>query len=205
MRDGWRQQLPSERYHVVMEAANGQEFLNQLSAALPLHIALIDLGMPVMDGFELMRHLAHIHPGIRLLVLSVENSDEVIACALHAGAHGYLCKSAQRAEYVLATEQLLLTGRYETEHTKEVLLKYPPGSLAEVHAGGRVYAGITPTEWKVLDVIASPDEPTNKEAGEIMEVSPRTIETHLSKVREKLNRKSTLGAVLQLFRLGWLK
>lgn len=87
------------RFKVVAEAANGQEAVEQTLAHMP-DVAVIDLGMPVMDGFEAMRILRREAPDVKLVVLTAFDPDEAALQAIEEGAFSYLQKG-------VATKQLL--------------------------------------------------------------------------------------------------
>lgn len=85
-------------YNVVIEAENGQDFLNQLEVTSSPDLCLLDINMPVMNGFETCIHLKKKWPGIKIIFFSMQNGSVYIEKALEAGADGYVCKDAPSEE-----------------------------------------------------------------------------------------------------------
>ena len=94
-------------YKVVLEAENGRVFLDQLSKLpSPPHICLLDINMPVMDGFEAAIELKKSWPHIRILFFSMHNSKAFICKARQIGAEGFLPKDASFEELKQALVQV---------------------------------------------------------------------------------------------------
>ena len=85
-------------YKVVMEAENGKAFLEKLVESTPPDICLLDINMPVMDGFETAKHLKRIWPNIKILFFSIHNEPAYISKANLIGGYGLLAKDASSAE-----------------------------------------------------------------------------------------------------------
>jgi DNA-binding NarL/FixJ family response regulator len=85
-------------YNVVIEAENGQDFLNQLEATSSPDLCLLDINMPVMNGFETCVQLKKKWPAIKIIFFSMQNGSVYIEKALESGADGYVCKDAPSEE-----------------------------------------------------------------------------------------------------------
>jgi DNA-binding NarL/FixJ family response regulator len=85
-------------YKVVMEAENGKAFLEKLAESTPPDICLLDINMPVMDGFETAKHLKKKWPGIKILFFSIHNEPAYISKANLIGGYGFLAKDASSEE-----------------------------------------------------------------------------------------------------------
>src|SRR5580658_5323579 len=93
VRRGARAVLSSQRgWRVVGEAANGREAI-QKAVELKPDVAVVDIGMPDMDGVEVTRQIRQKVPDTKVLVLTMHESDQMVRRAMHAGACGYLLKS----------------------------------------------------------------------------------------------------------------
>lgn len=97
MREIARLRLTVLGYQVVMEAGNGQEFLDKLALNAIPDICLLDLNMPVMDGFETAMNLKKDWPAIRILFYSMENIGE--GAYVHWGADGFIAKDASAGDF----------------------------------------------------------------------------------------------------------
>jgi DNA-binding NarL/FixJ family response regulator len=86
-------------YNVVMEAENGQQFLDKLEEDATPDLCLLDINMPVMNGFETAVQLKKKWPGIKILFFSMQNGNTYMQKARELGADGYLCKDASTEEF----------------------------------------------------------------------------------------------------------
>lgn len=81
-------------YKVIMEAENGRHFLDQLDSRNTPDLCLLDINMPVMNGFETLSQLKKLWPGIKVVFFSMQNDQSYITKALQSGADGYVTKDA---------------------------------------------------------------------------------------------------------------
>ena len=81
-------------YKVIMEAENGKDFLDKLDCTPTPHLCLLDINMPVMNGFETATRLKQKWPGIKIVVFSMQNGRGYINKAMESGADGFICKDA---------------------------------------------------------------------------------------------------------------
>lgn len=206
MLSGWRTHLEAvPGCQVVLQAENGQQLLEGLPAVLPVHIVLLDMRMPVMDGFETTRRLKERHTGVRVLASSCDEEDETILRAIHAGAHGFISKAARARDYALAVDHLMRTEYYHTDRVHQLLLKHPDGRTKQERARAQAYASITVREWEVMEAVIDESEPNSEAIGGLLNMKKRTVETHCKNVCDALGCKTRLGAVVRLFRMGLLK
>ncbi len=117
--------LESFNYTVILQAADGKEGLDTI-ALLPEKpkLCILDINMPVMDGFATAQQLTQCYPTIKILAFSVHDDEENIVKMLEAGAKGYLQKGCDPEEIKRAADQLLAGKYYFSEAVKDLAIKY---------------------------------------------------------------------------------
>jgi DNA-binding NarL/FixJ family response regulator len=190
VRAGVRRILESQPgLEVVGEVADGAAALAALAKVRP-DVLVLDLSMPGMDGFELLRRVREVAPDVKRLVLSMHKDPEYVARAVREGADGYLLKDSAVQDLVSAVEAVR-AGR--TFHSPEV-----QRSLSEIVRGGGASPldELTAREREVLRCIA--EGLSSKDIAARFDISARTVETH----RANLMRKLAVRSVAQLVRLA---
>lgn len=105
-----------DAYTVLFEADNGKNFIDQLKPhALP-DIVLLDINMPVMDGYETALWLTSNHPQVKILALSMYDNEEEIKRIMQHGAKGYCLKDADPQEFKHALDSIIKKGHYYPQH-----------------------------------------------------------------------------------------
>jgi DNA-binding NarL/FixJ family response regulator len=165
---------------VIAEAGNGIEAVEAYEHHRP-DIALLDLRMPVMEGVEAVRQIRQRDPNARLIVLTTYDTDDEISSALKAGAKAYVLKDIS-ADGLIACIRDVLAG-------KTYLAPAAAAKLAE----GVSRVQLTPREMATLRLLA--DGKSNKEIGNELDISERTVKTHLAHLFEKLAVTSRTEAV----------
>jgi DNA-binding NarL/FixJ family response regulator len=171
---------------VVFEADNGKQ-MQQMLLKHPLpKVILMDINMPVMDGYAATAWLKINYPGIKVLALSMFEDDKAVINMIRSGASGYILKESKPKELLEAIKMLAAKGTYINELVS--------GKLLRSVAGGSHDAGLTAKEAEFLKLSCS--ELTYKEIADKMNVSPRTIDNYRESLFQKLNLKSRTGLVL---------
>ncbi|MEZ4808572.1 MAG: response regulator transcription factor [Flavobacteriales bacterium] len=192
-------------YQVSLEASNGKEFIGLLQLdALPA-IAIVDLNMPVMDGYATIAWLRANRPTILPLALTFDATDEAMVRAVRAGARGFVLKSAHPHVLKNALDSLMLTGYYYTEDAHEVMTRNPEMKTREERERDRVLERITPREMEFLLLVCDEAEYTYEQIAEHMGVHRRTVDNFRIGLFEKFNIKSKTGLVLFAMRWGLVK
>lgn len=184
-------------FRVLFEAENGQELLKQLEDKRKIpDIVLLDISMPVMDGFETASRLRELHPEIRVMALSMQGEDESLIRMIRSGAQGYLMKNVHPAELEKALDTLVTKGFY-----------YPDWATSRVlHAMAN--GGDTRTETLKLSdrekefLKHACTEHTYKEIAALMFCSPRTVESYRDALFEKLGVKTRVALALYAVKCG---
>jgi len=206
LRDGLRALLAAEHdIELVGEASNGAELLDLL-ATTPADVVLMDVNMPVLDGFETMSELQARFPDVKALVLSMLDHEHYVLRMLQVGALGYVLKNAAFQEIThairtVARGQLFLC----TEIGLNMLYKAAGSSLASSPATGDLAepaasTGLTARELEVLKLIA--EGLTNSEIADKLFTSKRTIETHRQNIIGKTGAKNTAALIKLAIRQG---
>ncbi len=182
---------------VIGEAGDGREVLN-LVKAQPPDVVLLDIAMPGLNGLEAAERLARDFPTVRVIILTMHDNEEYVRRALKAGAVGYLLKKSATAELETALHQVLRGEVYLCrEIAAQLNQKFPLSSLV-----GRKSAleQLTGRQREVLQLIAEGNN--TKGIGDILKVSPKTVEYHRMKLMDCLKLHDIPGLVRFALRVG---
>lgn len=179
-------------YNVLYVAENGKAVVEKFKSPQNIpDIVLLDVGMPVMDGFKTAAWLKANFPGIFILALSVSDDEKTIMGMIRAGARGYLLKDIKRKELKLALDCVAEKGYYYSEWITHSLFK----SMGEGEKDGSPLK-LSDREMTFLELAASEEELTYKEIADKMFCSPRTVESYRDSLFEKFGVRTRLGLVL---------
>ncbi len=162
---------------VVAEADNGQDALAKIEALQP-QIALLDVDMPLGDGFEIARELRQKQAEVKIVFLTLYKDEMHLTRALDLGAEGYLVKDSAATEVVECIKTVVAGSSY----ISPVLATY---ELKRRASQDRLFSTLTGTERRVLARLA--EFKTSKQIALELGVSIRTIENHRANICEKLN------------------
>lgn len=195
-------------FRVTLEAGNGREFIELFTAQRdaserPL-IAVVDLNMPVMDGFATIAWLRAHAPDVLPLALTFDATDDNQVRAIHAGARGFLLKHARPATLKTALESLVLTGYYTTEEGMAAQVRGVEFKHREARERERILADITPREMEFLLLVCDEQEFTYEQIAGQMGVHRRTVDNFRIALFDKFGIKSKTGLVLFALRWGLL-
>lgn len=199
VREGTREILEREEdLEVVGEAADGKEAV-ALAGRLAPDVAVLDIGMPGMNGIEATRRIKSEHPEIGVLVLTVHDDDPYVYAILEAGAAGYLLKDIRGAQLVDAVRSVRAgEGVLHPAIARKVL-----GRFRGSGPSGEAFQPLTDRELEVLRLAAR--GMSNKEIAARLDLSARTVQVHLGRIFRKLRVASRTEAVIHGLRLGWFR
>ena len=204
VRKGIRLLLESiDGFKVVAEAANGKELVDEISGINRLpDIALIDVNMPVMDGYETVAVLRDKYPDLRLIALSVNNDLHVIREMIRLGANAYLFKDSSPEVFRNVLKEVIDKGCYYDKQVIDSLLL--PENMINGHPTKNGYRNLVRNlSVRELEFIRfSCSELTYKEIADKMNISQRTVDGYRESVFDKLEVKSRTGLVLFAFNAG---
>ena len=173
---------------VCAEATTALESLAKTIEFGP-EVVLLDTGLPGFDSVEFTRELRRVAPATKVLIVSVFESTELAAEFREAGAHGYLLKSDVGLALADAVGVLLSGGTFFRDRMEAVAndLRGDPQAVSEP------WVRLTPREREVLHLLA--EGKSNKEVASSLRISPKTVETHRSRIMSKLDVHSVGGLV----------
>ncbi|MDX1906108.1 MAG: response regulator transcription factor [Bacteroidia bacterium] len=181
-----------QHFQIVLEADNGQSYLDQLAVTVP-DVVLLDLEMPVMDGLSALAITREAYPSLKTIILSMHQDDGLMAHLMERGANGYLLKDSTSHELVTAIESVLIQGFFFSEKLSKAMLnqliqktKLKPSLPAQMQLSER--------EIEVLQLICK--EMTTTEIADTLFISPRTVEGHRNRLLEKTGAKNIAGLVI---------
>jgi two-component system response regulator NreC len=202
VRKGLRSLLDIEKnIKVIGEAENGRETIKKVALLKP-DVVIMDIAMPLLNGLEATRKIKKNFPHIKVLVLSVHADEEYIFQALKAGASGYLLKNAAPNELVSAVEAAYSDESFLSPSvSKKVIKEYIRKAAATTE--GNSFEKLTDREREILQMLA--EGRTVKEIAHMLYISIKTVQTHRSHLKEKLNIDSDAGLVQYAIRKGLIK
>jgi DNA-binding NarL/FixJ family response regulator len=200
MRDGIRNLIEAVRgLQIIAETGDGLELLKIVKRNVP-DMVILDISMPGMRGIEAAREILALHPQVHILMLSMHKREEFLAMALAAGAKGYLLKEDTGDELLEAIE------RVRQGHTflSSKLVNAFPSDIISICRGthGSSPNPLTQRERQVLQLIA--EGHTDRQIGDKLCISLRTVHHHRSNIRSKLNLKRTADLVRYAISEGYV-
>jgi len=199
-RQGMRRLLEDEGdFAVIGEAGDGEEAV-QMATEMQPDVIIMDIAMPKLNGIEATRQIKLLRPTIAVLALSAYDDDEYVFGLLEAGAAGYLLKTASGDELIHAI-RAVCAGEpvLDPVVTRKLINRFRfPG---KVSGRGRPSEHLSDREMDIIKLAAK--GMSNKEIGDELHLSKRTVEGHLRSIFNKLGVGSRTEAVLHALREGW--
>ncbi|MBK8338543.1 MAG: response regulator transcription factor [Flavobacteriales bacterium] len=191
-------------YRVVIEAGHGQEFIDQLETGTQVSIVVLDLEMPVMNGYETLAWISVDRPDLRVFVLSFNATPGSYDRSMRAGAQGFLLKNMEHTEFKRARDAIREKGIHRSERAREEL----QGTSGPAHLDrerAEMLVGLTKRELEFLELTCGPGELTYKEVAERMGLSRLGVQEFRKSLFTKLNVQSKSGLVQLAARWRLLK
>lgn len=199
VREGTRRLLAQDPHiEVVGEAADGLRAV-ELVDELDPDVLIVDVAMPELNGVEVTRRVKASRPEVAVLALTVHDEAPYVIALLEAGAAGYLLKDVEAKELIAAVHTVRRGGSVlHAAVTRAVLDRFVQG---EPSTDDQVHP-LTGREMEVLRLAAR--GLSNKQIAGSLDLSPRTVQTHLANLFGKLGVASRTEAVIEGLRRGWL-
>lgn len=193
VRQGLAALLRTEDVEIVGEAEDGNAVV-EMAKVLKPDIVLMDLSMPVLDGVEATRRIKRAMPSARVLILTVANCEHRVAEAMAAGADGYALKKLGHGELMSAINAVVGGGSYLGPGlSPELVRDYLNGADARG-------ASLTAREREVLRLIAQGLK--NREISDSLGIAIKTVETHRTKIMQKLDLHNSAELAAYAIRRG---
>ena len=193
VRQGLRLLLQREGLDVVGEAADGQEAVRLATESCP-DVAVLDYGMPVMNGLGAAREIMQTCPLTKVILLTMHTDDRYVLEAVRLGVKGYVVKTQAPTDLVRAISEVLRGLMYLSPRVSRLLVEAYLAK-SEVRPDR-----LTSREREVLQLVASGK--TTKEIAGLLGISVKTAESHRTHILRKLEAPNTAGIVRYAIRQG---
>ncbi|CAD7802544.1 Response regulator protein VraR [Chryseobacterium aquaeductus] len=181
---------------VSITSNNGRDFLENLETLQPEdfpHIALVDIQMQPMDGFELVEILRQKYPELKIIILSSHYKTSVLGYMVKLGVSAFLPKNSDKKTFTEAITKVYQNGIYFTSEDHTMLLSYI-NDTKKNKGLFNIQDELSEREKEVVMLICK--ELTNHEIAEKLSLSPRTVESHRQRILDKIGAKNTVGLVI---------
>jgi DNA-binding NarL/FixJ family response regulator len=187
-----------KQFNVLYECENGKALQEKFFVKKNIpDIVLLDISMPIMDGFATATWLKETHPEVLIMALSMQDDEQSLIKMIKSGAKGYLLKNVHPTELEKALNALVKNGSYYPEWaTSKVFM-----SLTNDNIAAKNSLQITAREKEFLQY--SITEMSYKEIAEKMFCSPRTVESYRDSLFEKLDLKTRVGLAVYAMKNGF--
>ncbi|MCK9451210.1 MAG: response regulator transcription factor [Bacteroidales bacterium] len=181
-------------------APHGRELLRLLNFTTP-DVVLMDIDMPVMNGFEAMQQIHKDYPDLKVIIVSMHEEKGLVKKMTDAGAKGFLFKNSDKDELIWAIKSVLEGRNYFTSKLTMNLIneKSPHHKMSP---SDNKIASLTEREIEILKCIA--DGLSNKEIGEQLFISHRTVDTHRTNLMKKLEVSNIAGLIRYALKNGFV-
>jgi DNA-binding NarL/FixJ family response regulator len=185
---------------IIQYANNGKQAIIMLEETT-VDVVIMDIEMPIMNGIDATKHITANFPAIKIIALTTYDEKSIINAMLEAGATGYILKNINK-EILVQAIKTVADGKnyYGTDITiamaKNVLGKSTTNTLKEE----QIISSLSPREIDILKNIVN--GLSNKEIGEKLFISPKTVDTHRNNIMKKLDVHNTASLVKFAIKIG---
>ena len=192
IREGLRVMLGNQPdMEVVGLAANGREAIRLVDKHGP-DVAVIDISMPELNGIEAFQQVLPRHPHMNVVVLSIHETKPYVYRAMKAGAKGYLIKETAGLEVVDAVRAVYRGESYLSQRINDLLMDVSSRPL-ETSLEDNPLEALSRREREILQLVA--EGKTSQQIGEILSISPKTVDTYRSRLMHKIRVDDVPGLV----------
>lgn len=199
VRQGLRKILEERTdWEVVAEVGDGRDAIRRAVALKP-DVAILDVGMPQLNGIDATQQIVRRVPGTRVLILSMHSDEAYVTRALHAGATGYMLKDSAGKDLLKGVASVAAGKSFFSPAVARLMLDDYVRRAAGVGVADR-YDSLSEREREIFQLIA--EGRTNRSVAEVLDISPATVETHRAHILQKLDIHNTAELVLYAVRRG---
>ena len=194
VRRGLRGLLEEHRgWEICAEVTTGREAVQKVQELKP-DVAVLDIGMPDLNGLEATRQILKLAPKTEVLILTMHHSEEVVREVLHAGARGYVLKSDADVDLVAAVDALSKHRPFLTSRITDMVLdSYLEGGGGRIPEEVSTATRLTPREREIVQLVT--EGKSNKEVATALGITVKTAETHRANIMHKLGLTSVTELV----------
>lgn len=185
-------------WEVVAEVGDGRTAVQEAIAKRP-DVAIMDIGMPLLNGVDATQSIVKNAPATKVLILSMHSEEAYVARALEAGATGYILKDCAGTDLLNAVESVAKGEAFFSPAITRLMLNDYDRNLTGRSVIDR-YETLSDREREIFQLLA--EARTNKEVAELLSISPATVETHRARILQKLDVHSIAELVLYAVRRG---
>ena len=167
---------------IIKSVADGFEFMEIINSQFEADIVLLDITMPNMDGFQVLKELKTLGSNIKPIVISMHSDGNYIAKCAKMGAYGYLLKNTDESELIFSIRTVYKGKKYFSSEISEKMINFMSTQSVSENV-------LSNKEFEILGLISK--GLTTKEIATRLFVSSRTIETHRTNILKKLEVKNT--------------
>jgi DNA-binding NarL/FixJ family response regulator len=187
-------------FEVVGEAGNGGDALKIVQEVKP-DVVLIDISLPDQSGIELTRDVLKFSPKTRIIIVSMHSKIDYIVSSFRAGATGYVVKESASENLIQGIKTVLIGDFFmDTSVSQKIVKKLAGLQKKEIKVPDAAYDTLTPREQEVMALVA--EGHSTNEIGEMLFISPKTVENHRSSIMRKLDLHNTIDIARYAAKLG---
>ncbi|MBX7050876.1 MAG: response regulator transcription factor [Flavobacteriales bacterium] len=201
-RKGLAQLLADDIFNIQIQADNGKDLIDQLTKNPDIQVVLMDVNMPIMNGFEATEWIKQNMPKVKVLALTMSDADMDVIKMIRSGAKGYLLKDSEIFTLKSAIVELAEKGFFHSEMISSKLMN-TMSEESEESRNQRILASLAPHELDYIKYACS--DMSHKEIGIKVGMSHRTIDGYRDSVYAKTGLTSRVGLVLFAIKNGIFK
>lgn len=192
VRQGLKQIIENDsRLKIVAQTGDGETALQFIEKLQP-DVAVLDIDMPKMDGFAVVREMRGRKIEIPVIFLTMHDEEEIFQAALDLDISGYVLKDSAENDIVESIKSVARNRPFFSNSMSALLLKRRQRN-DEFEKDYKGLSHLTPTEKRILKLIA--DNKTSREIADLFNISHRTVETHRTNISKKLNLQGSLALI----------
>lgn len=186
---------------IAGEAQNGVELIQLVNEHEP-DVILTDIKMPVMDGIDAVKKIIATNKDAAIICLSMFDEDDLVLDMIEAGARGYLLKNSDKAEILDAITTVYNGKYYYSKSTSQKMINLIAKSRVNANSK-QTKPEFSEREIEIIQLICN--ERSNKEIGDELFLSSRTVEGYRQRIMEKMDVKNSVGLVVYALKNGIVK
>jgi len=188
-------------FELVAEGNNGRDIC-LIVDNFSVDVVLVDIDMPIMNGMQATEIIKKKHPNVKVIVLTMHSEKGIIQKVLEVGADGYLLKNTNQKELIEAIRKVKAGEKYFSAEVTLSLASSGEGAKIKMQ-NFEIDSSLTEREIEILKLIAQ--GLSNKEVGDKLFISHRTVDTHRTNLMRKLDAKNIAGLIRYAIRAGLIE